>query len=64
VIEACKNGMFHIYAIEHIDEGIQIMTGMNPGSIDTKDTVHYRVYEELKRLNEKGKWLSLPQHQQ
>ncbi len=31
VVEAVKAGKFHIYAIRHVDEGIEIMTGMPAG---------------------------------
>lgn len=31
VIEAVKAGMFHIYPVSHIDEGIQILTGIEAG---------------------------------
>lgn len=33
VVEACRAGMFHIYPIEKIDEGIEILTGMPAGKI-------------------------------
>jgi lon-related putative ATP-dependent protease len=31
VIQAVNNGEFHIYPIEHVDEGIEIMTGLEIG---------------------------------
>lgn len=34
VVEAVKNGKFHIYAIKTIDEGIEILTGMKAGERD------------------------------
>ena len=34
VIEAVKNGKFHIYAIQTIDEGIEILTGVPAGKKD------------------------------
>ena len=31
VVDAVKDGKFHIYAIQHIDEGIEILTGVPAG---------------------------------
>lgn len=36
VVEAVKNGLFTIYAIKHIDEGMEILTGLPIGNIDSK----------------------------
>lgn len=54
VIESVKKGLFKIYAISNIDEGIEVLTGVPAGKKD-KDgkfpagTVNYLVYEKLKR---------------
>jgi len=55
VIEAVKQGKFHIYPVKTIDEGIEILTGIKAGERKDdgsfeKDTVNYLVDEELKRL--------------
>lgn len=34
VVEACKSGMFHIYPVSSIDEGIEILTGIPAGEHD------------------------------
>ena len=61
VIQAVKDGLFHIYAISTIEEGIEILTGVPAGKKD-KDgnfpagTINYLVYEKLKKyakVNEK-----------
>ena len=31
VVEAVKDGLFHIYPINHIDEGIELLTGVPAG---------------------------------
>lgn len=31
VVEACEKGMFHVYAVSHVDEGIEILTGTPAG---------------------------------
>lgn len=55
VIEAVKAGMFHIYAVGHIDEGIEILMGKKAGERQKngefpKGTVHYLVNQRLKEL--------------
>lgn len=54
VIEAVKEGTFSIYAIENIDQGVEILTGVPAGGKDKdckyqKGTIHYLVNEKLKR---------------
>ncbi len=54
VIEAVKNGLFHIYAVNSIEEGIEVLTGVPAGRKD-KDgkfpagSINYLVYEKLKK---------------
>lgn len=53
VIEAVKNGTFHIYPISNIDEGIEILTGVKAGKLlddgtYEKDSINYLVSERLK----------------
>lgn len=55
VIEAVKNKQFHIYAIEHIDEGVEILTDLKPGfcrkdGTYTKDSFYHYVYKNLYNL--------------
>ncbi len=52
VVEAVNKGKFHIYAIDHVDDGIEILTGIKAGQIDKngsfpKDTVNYKVQQSL-----------------
>ncbi len=54
VIDAVKEGMFHIYAIKNIDEGIELLTGVPAGKKNkngeyTVGTVNYLVDEKLKK---------------
>ena len=60
VIEAVKNGQFHIYPISTIDEGIEILTGVEAGQKDQKgnypkDSINYLVYNKLKDYAIKSK---------
>lgn len=53
VVEAVKDGVFHIYPIDHIDQGIELLMGCPAGKKDEQgvfptDTVHGKVYEKLK----------------
>lgn len=55
VIQAVTEGVFHIYAITTVDEGIELLTGMPAGKRDAKGrfpqgTVHNRVLARLKQL--------------
>lgn len=55
VIEAVKAGMFHVYAVSHIDEGIEVLTGMKAGVRQKngrfpKGTIHHLVDERLREL--------------
>ena len=34
VREACEKGQFNIWAVDHVDQGIEILTGMPPGQPD------------------------------
>ncbi len=56
VIEAVKQGKFHIYAIENIEEGIELLTGKfagKPGKNNryTNGTVFYSVDERLREFS-------------
>ncbi len=43
VIQAVAEGRFHIWAIDTIDEGLELLTGMPAGDLDTEGTFHYRL---------------------
>ncbi|MGE3540356.1 MAG: Lon protease family protein [Candidatus Tectimicrobiota bacterium] len=50
VVEAIEQGRFHIYPISHIDQGLELLTGVAAGDIHTAGTVHARVNAYLQRL--------------
>ena len=50
VVEAVKEKKFHVYAVDTIDEGIEILTGVPAGSKDTPGTINYLVYNTLKKF--------------
>ena len=54
IVESVKNGLFHIYSISTIEEGIEVLTGVPAGKKDKNGnfpagTVNYLVYEKLKK---------------
>ena len=53
VIDAVKNGIFHIYPITHINEGIELLMQHPAGEKNEQgefptDSVHGKVYQKLK----------------
>jgi lon-related putative ATP-dependent protease len=62
VIDAVKDGKFHIYAIKTIDEGLEILTGLNIKEIDKKVNeslyklaINYKKFGETKKGKNKDK---------
>ena len=52
VVEACKAGLFNIYPVETVDEGIEILTGMPAGERDESgnypaESINGRVQKQL-----------------
>ncbi|SHF55222.1 lon-related putative ATP-dependent protease [Fodinibius roseus] len=60
VVEAVKEGDFHIHSIETVDEGMEVLTGMEMGTPKEDgtypgDTINYMITEKLDQLAEKRK---------
>ena len=60
VVEAVKEGKFFIYPVTHIDEGIEILTGIPAGTLledgsYPKETINELTVRRLKSLSEKQK---------
>ncbi|MCL1845100.1 MAG: AAA family ATPase [Defluviitaleaceae bacterium] len=54
VVEAVKAGKFHIYPIEHIDDGFEILMNMPAGKFPyPADTVHGKVFRKLRSYHRK-----------
>ena len=49
---AIEQGQFHIYPVDTIDHGIEILTGVRAGSIGEKGTINDLVDTNLKRMAE------------
>lgn len=60
VVEAVEKGEFHVHAVETIDEGIEILTGLPAGEVDEEGnypegSINYLVRKRLTELAEKRK---------
>jgi predicted ATP-dependent protease len=60
VVEAAKQGKFYIYAVETIDQGIEVLTGIEAGARKEdgtypEGTVNFLVDKKLKEMAEKLK---------
>ncbi|MBO8158334.1 MAG: AAA family ATPase [Thermosyntropha sp.] len=58
IIEAVKEKKFNIWAVEHIDEGLEILTGLPAGKPDSNgkyppSTIHYMVDNKLRQWSKK-----------
>jgi predicted ATP-dependent protease len=47
---AIERGEFHIYPIDTIDRGIEVLTGVRAGTIDEAGTINYLVDQRLKSM--------------
>ncbi|MFX1485827.1 MAG: Lon protease family protein [Promethearchaeota archaeon] len=60
VLEAVKEGKFHVYAVSSIDEGVEVLTGVRAGKRKPDDefeegTVNFAVDKRLREMAEKIK---------
>jgi lon-related putative ATP-dependent protease len=66
IVDAVKEGKFHVYPVRTIDEGIEILTGVEAG-LAAEDgafpdgTVHFLVDRELQRLAKGWKTFAAPE---
>ena len=52
VVEACRAGQFHVYALESVDQALSLLTGLPAGDVDEdgnypEDTANYRIQQRL-----------------
>lgn len=52
VIDAVAEGRFHVWAVDTIDQGIELLTGTSAGDVDQPGTVHYLVDQRLREILE------------
>jgi len=58
VVEAVRQGQFRIYAVSHVDQGVEILTGVPAGELQedgsyTPDSVNDLVLKRLQKMGEK-----------
>jgi predicted ATP-dependent protease len=53
VREAVEKNQFSIWAIDHVEEGIEILTGLKAGTIHTADTLLYKANQTLQGFSQK-----------
>jgi hypothetical protein len=44
--------MFHVYPVETIDQGIEILTGVRAGTLEQPGTINYLVAQRLREMSE------------
>jgi ATP-dependent Lon protease len=47
VIDAVRGGRFHVWAVDTIDEGIELLTGLAAGDVEQEGTFHHRLDQRL-----------------
>jgi predicted ATP-dependent protease len=52
-VDAVARGTFHIYPVDTIDDGIEILTGIRAGVLDEPDTINFLVASRLSEMGEK-----------
>jgi lon-related putative ATP-dependent protease len=52
VVEAAAAGRFHIYAVETVDDALELLTGIPVGAPDVEGSLNQRVAQRLKHLAE------------
>jgi len=66
VVEACSSGKFHVWTAEHVDEGIEVLTGVPAGAGGAdgafpEGTVNARVAARLAQLAAAARAFAAPQ---
>lgn len=49
VVEAVRKGEFHVWAIDTVDEGIELLTGLPAGDVDQQGAFHHRLDQRARR---------------
>jgi lon-related putative ATP-dependent protease len=60
VRKAIEGGRFHIYPIETIEEGLELMTGVKAGSPEEEGTLHHLVDSRLRSMAEELRSFGAP----
>ncbi len=52
VINAMREGAFHVWAIESLDQALALLGGASAGDIHEKGTFHYQTFRRLKEISD------------
>jgi len=52
-LQAVEDRMFHIYPVDNIDQGIEVLTGVCAGTLDQPGTINYLVAQRLRQMSER-----------
>ena len=52
VVDAAKAGRFHVYAVETVDQALELLTGVAVGTPDAEGSLDHRVAQRIKHLAE------------
>lgn len=52
VIDAIKDGIFHIWAVREVNEALELLSGVPAGSVDERDSFHGKVDQRLLEMLE------------
>jgi predicted ATP-dependent protease len=52
VVDAAKAGRFHVYAVETVDQALELLTGIAVGTPDAEGSLDQRVAQRIKHLAE------------
>lgn len=50
VVEAVDNGQFHVWAMDTVDQALELLSGMPPGSLEEENTFHWKVDQRLQNM--------------
>lgn len=50
VVVAVEAGRFHIYPVDNVDQGIELLTGVRAGAVDEPGTINYLVDQRLRKM--------------
>jgi predicted ATP-dependent protease len=69
VVDAVSDGKFHVWAVGHVDEAVELLTGMpagkrQPDGTWEESTVNYQVNQTLTRLMELARELMKGEEEQ
>lgn len=69
VIEAVRQGQFHIYAVSNVDEAMELLTGVPAGAKDQEgkfpaDTINWLVQKRLRELAEARRQFASPEEEE